>query len=71
MNFIQIKSYTTYSHPQSIADKGILLLKEDLDKPSRFVLLDEQTGHERRLCYTGDVSTRPIYDAANQRVWWT
>jgi hypothetical protein len=67
----RIKSYTTYKHPQSIADKGILLLKEDLDKPSRFVLLDEQTGHERRLCYTGDVSTRPIYDAANQRVWWT
>ena len=67
----RIKSYTTYKHPQSIADKGILLLKEDLDKPSRFVLLDEQTGHERRLCYTGDVSTRPIYDATNQRVWWT
>ena len=67
----RIKSYTTYKHPQSIAGKGILLLKEDLDKPSRFVLLDEQTGHERRLCYTGDVSTRPIYDAANKRVWWT
>lgn len=67
----RIKSYTTYSHPQSIADKGILLLKEDLDKPSRFVLLDEQTGRETQLCFTGDVSTRPIYDPYQQRVWWT
>ena len=67
----RIKSYTTYSNPQSIGDKGILLLKENLDHPSHFVLLNPETGHEERISYTGDVSTRPIYDAANQRVWWT
>lgn len=65
------KSYTTYSHPQAIGQNDILLLKEDLDRPSHFVMLDKETGHEKRLCYTGDVSTRPIYDKTTQRVWWT
>ncbi|MBR4995773.1 MAG: hypothetical protein IKY82_06900 [Alistipes sp.] len=67
----RIKSYTTYSHPQWIDGEGILLLKEDMDSPSRFVMLDEQTGHEQRLSYTGNIATRPIYDPATRRVWWT
>ena len=65
------KSYTTYSHPQAIGQNDILLLKENLDRPSHFVMLNKETGHEKRLCYTGDVSTRPIYDQTQQRVWWT
>lgn len=64
-------SYTTYSHPISLGREGILLLKEDLDRPSHFVVLDPATGRERTLCYTGDVSTRPAIDRATGRVWWT
>lgn len=66
-----IKSYTTYSHPQWIDGQGILMLKEDLDRPSHFVLLNEETGQEQRLSYTGDVATRPAYDPVQGRVWWT
>ena len=65
------KSYTTYSHPLAIGQNDILLLKENLDRPTHFVMLNKETGHEKRLCYTGDVSTRPIYDKTQQRVWWT
>lgn len=63
-------SYTTYSHPLWI-DGGILALKSDLDMPQRFVALDPQTGFERTFCFTGDVSTRPVYDSHRHRVWWT
>ncbi len=63
-------SYTVYSHPIA-AGGGVLMLKEDLDRPSRFVMLDPATGAERTVCYTGEVSTRPAYDAASGRVWWT
>lgn len=66
-----IESYTTYSHPVWIDKKGILFLKEDLDHPTSFVLLDQDTGQEKRLCYTGQISTRPTYDPTLRRVWWT
>ncbi|MDE6778371.1 MAG: hypothetical protein K2J51_02695 [Alistipes sp.] len=63
------KSYTTYSHPEFLPDGSILALKEDYDRPSRFVTIDPATGCERRLRFTGAVSTRPA--AAGGRVWWT
>lgn len=65
------RSYTRYSHPIHIAGDTLLLLKEDFDDPSRFVLLDAATGRERTLCHTGEVSTRPVCDHAARRVWWT
>ena len=66
----QLKSYTTYSNPIAIGEE-IILTKLDLDTPSRFVALDPKTGRERRLAYTGDISTRPIFDKRNNRLWWT
>ena len=63
-------SYTVYSHPIPTSE-GVLLLKEDLDRPSRFVMLDPATGAERTLHHTGEVSTRPAYDTAAGRVWWS
>ena len=66
-----VTSYTTYSDPIWLGNGTMLLLKEDLDRTSHFVLLDTATGRERTLCYTGSVSTRPAYDAAAQRLWWT
>ena len=66
----KIKRYTTYSNPVEVGER-ILFVKEDLDKPSRMVLLDKTTGHEELLCYTGVIATRPIYDKTNNRIWWT
>lgn len=64
------KSYTTYSYPQPLADGRILFLKETLDNSSAFVIVDEATGKEERVAYTGAVSTRPMLSSAG-RVWWT
>ena len=66
----KIKSYTTYSSPLFV-DGKVITLKKDLDKPSRFVTLDTDTGEERTLCYTGSVATPPTYDEINNRIWWT
>ena len=54
------ESYTTYAHPIEV-DGEVIMLKTDLDRPSRLVALDPATGQERTLCYTGIVATRPIY----------
>ena len=64
-------SYTTYSHPVWIDSERAIMLKKNLDKPSHFVMLNPTTGAEQRLCYTGSISTRPIYDAHESRVYWT
>ena len=66
----EIKSYTTYSNPVEVGQK-ILFVKEDLDTPSRLVLLDRNTGDEELICYTGTIATRPTYDKSNNRIWWT
>ena len=64
------RSYTTYSHPIPLEDGRILFLKENLDEPSAFVVVDETTGVEERIAYTGMVSTRPALSEVG-RVWWT
>lgn len=62
--------YTTYSHPQPTADGRIIALKEDFDRPSAFVLINTVEHSERRITYTGDVSTRPALSSSG-RLWWT
>ena len=62
--------YTTYSHPLPTADGRIIALKEDFDRPSAFVLIDTVERSERRITYTGDVSTRPALSPSG-RLWWT
>ena len=64
------KSYTTYSHPLPLEDGRILFLKEDLADPTSFVVVDKTTGEEKRIAYTGLVSTRPML-SEDGRVWWT
>lgn len=66
-----VTSYTTYSDPVWIDGRRLLLIKEDLDRTSHFVTLDTRTGVEHDICYTGDISTRPAYDASTHRLWWT
>ena len=65
-----VRSYTTYSSPLFV-DGEVIMLKNDLDRPSRFVALDATTGEERTLCHTGYVATQPSYDEINNRIWWT
>ncbi len=62
-------SHTIYSHPQVTYDGDIILLKEDLDRPTAFVRLDS-IGVERRIAYTGAISTRPALSKTG-RLWWT
>lgn len=64
-------SYTKYESPIWAGQENIIALKQDLDTPQQFVLLDSDTGFEQRLAYTGKVSTRPVYDQLNKRLWWT
>lgn len=65
----QGKSYTTYAHPVWLGDGKILSLKTDLDRPTRLVTTYAASGIEKRICYTGNISTRPTTDG--RRVWWT
>ena len=66
----QPECYTTYSYPLPLSDGRILFLKESLDMPTAFVVVDETTGEEERVAYTGAVSTRPMLSPTG-RVWWT
>lgn len=63
------RNYTTYRWPLPLADTAVLALRSDYDRPSRFVVVDRRTGAERRVAYTGSVSTRPSIGGG--RVWWT
>ena len=62
-------NHTTYRWPLPLGDTVVLALKEDFDRPARFVRVDTRTGEERTVCYVGSVSTRPAL--AGGRVWWT
>lgn len=63
------RSYTTYRHPLQIDANTLLSLKSDFDTPSRFVTTDIRTGQERKLAFTGTLSTRHAFDG--KRIWWT
>lgn len=64
------ESHTKYSHPMAMDDGSILMLKEDLDTPSAFVVLNPHTGQEQFLLHTGYVSSRPAL-GADGRLWWS
>lgn len=71
-NYIPVaepKSHTIYSHPQVTYDGDIIMLKEDLDRPTAFVRLDS-IGVEHHIAYTGYVSSRPALSDMG-RIWWT
>ncbi len=64
-----VKSYTVYSHPLFVDDSTLLVLREDFDRPSRFVSLDIRSGGESAVAYTGAVSSRPR--ELDGRILWT
>ena len=63
------RSYTTYRYPMQFGSKHIISFKEDLDRPNALVSTNTETGKEERICYAGDISTRPVMQ--NGRIWWT
>lgn len=63
------RSYTRYRYPMPFVDgEGVLSFKTSLDKPTALVVTDS-VGNERRLCYTGAVSSRQTIGGG--KVWWT
>ena len=66
----EMTSYTTYSNPLWV-DGKVIAQKKSMSKPDHLVVLNPTTGREKRLCYTGAISTRPAYDKINNRLWWT
>ena len=64
------KSHTIYAHPLPSSNGKLIYLKEDLDNTTAFVEIDTLTGQERRIAYTGSISTRPQLSSAG-RLWWT
>jgi len=63
-------NYTVYRWPLPLPDGRVLVLKNDFDRPERFVEIDRESGAERFVAYVGSLSTRPALDAEG-RVWWT
>lgn len=66
----ETESHTTYSHPMALRSGEILALKEDLATPMAFVKIDPKSGEERRIAYTGIISSRPMLDS-HERIYWT
>ena len=63
------RSYTIYKNPVPLNDSTVVSHKTDLDIPPHFVTTDLRTGEERRLAYTGSLSTPHTFDG--RRLWWT
>lgn len=67
---LSTRDHTHYQWPVEISDTSLVALKSSLSRPQHLVKIEPHTGEEQRLCYTGNLSTRPIWDQ-NHRIWWT
>lgn len=64
-----VMSYTTYSTPVAVEKDALYALKSDLDRTSRIVRVDMETGEERVVHRTGIVNTG--LSVCRDRLWWT
>ncbi|MCC8019078.1 MAG: hypothetical protein LIO85_04825 [Rikenellaceae bacterium] len=62
-------SFTTYETPVTARDGRIYALKTDLDRTTRLVAVEPETGTETVLAHTGQVNTGLV--AIGGRLWWT
>lgn len=62
-------NHTSYKWPMAVGGDSIVAVKSDFDRPSRLVVIDRVTGHERTLADVGMLSSRPATDGRS--VWWT
>ena len=65
----QQRSFTTYQHPIFFGSRSIISVKKSLDTPRAIVRTNINTGEEQRICYIGELSTRPTIQGG--RIWWT
>lgn len=66
---LEPRNHTVYRWPVARTDTTLLIMKSDLNRSERIVEMNLQTGREREIARTGQLSTRP--DVGNGRVWWT
>lgn len=63
------KYYTTYSNPLEITPSLVLALKESMQEPTKFVVVNSDSGGERNFQYIGYITSRP--EKRGKRVLWT
>ena len=63
------KGFTTYRYPIFFGQQSIISVKESLDRPAAIVRTNVNNGAQERICYIGNLSTRPILQG--NRLWWT
>lgn len=63
------KSYTKYSYPIFFGSRTVISVKESLDKHAALVRTNIGNGEQQRICYIGNLSTRPAIQGG--RIWWT
>ncbi|MDR0954134.1 MAG: hypothetical protein LBM20_01965 [Rikenellaceae bacterium] len=62
-------TYTTYTYPLFASSGQIIAHKADFSLTDRLVTVDPQSGAERKLAYTGTLSSRPAL--IGDRLYWT
>lgn len=69
INRLPKRNHTIYSSPVVVNDSTVVVIKEAMNRPARFVSVNVNSGKEQKLPYIGSVSTRPAFQEG--RVWWT
>lgn len=64
------RNHTLYQWPVAKNDSTLIALKSALNRPSRLVEVDLKSGREKKMPYTGYLSSRPEI-SENGRLWWT
>ena len=63
------KFYATYRYPMPLDERHILAVRESLDRTAELVKIEQETGNEERLCYIGELSSRPTI--LGKRIYWS
>lgn len=61
------KRYTSYRYPLAVDDTTVVAVRQSLSDITALVALSGN--RERRLCYMGSLSSRPMH--AGKRIYWT
>ena len=61
INTLPRRNYTSCRWPITIDNKTILFVKSSMTESPHFATIDLKSGEERRIAFTGALSTRPIF----------
>ncbi len=67
---LPMRNFTHYQWPVRVSDTTFVALRTTLNRPARLMLFDSRTGEERKLPYTGTLSSRPAI-GNDGRLWWS